>query len=175
MRAAANPVGRCVRLFTLRELAAIAILLAASGARAAAPDLTLSAGDIAIHDKTDPRRRYGVELRFAALGRWLLRPTLGAINAENDARYAYLGLRRDFRWTPEWTLTPSADIGAFDGGDEIRLGSLAEFRTGIELSWGQTQQLRVGIALYHLSNGGTSRHNPGTEELALTLTLPLSW
>jgi hypothetical protein len=46
-------------------------------------------------------------------------------------------------------------------------------RSGIEVAYRFYERSRVGLALFHLSNGGLADKNPGTEVLALSLSVPL--
>ncbi|HSN88855.1 MAG TPA: acyloxyacyl hydrolase [Thermoanaerobaculia bacterium] len=45
---------------------------------------------------------------------------------------------------------------------------MVEFRSGVELAWRLNERSRIGLCLYHLSNGGLYDFNPGTESLILS-------
>ena len=47
-----------------------------------------------------------------------------------------------------------------------------EFREGVVLSW-VGPRFRLGIGVYHASNGGLGEHNPGTEVLEMVLGFPV--
>jgi hypothetical protein len=158
--------------------AAWAILLLAgvgahAGDEAAGPFLSLSVGEIGIVDDLDDPARYGFEYRFRERGRWKLAPGFGVSGAENGARFYYVDLRRDFEAGNRWLVTPSFGLGSFDDSDVLDLGNELEFRSGIEIACRFRHGLRLGLALFHLSNGHLGRRNPGTEELAVSLHIPV--
>lgn len=126
-----------------------------------------------IFNKFTETLRYGLEFRWKALTPLKLRPALGFISAENDASYSFLGVRRDFELSEHWLLTGSFDAGYFEERGELELGLEFEFRSGLELAYRFDNQHRVGVALFHLSNGGFGDRNPGTESAVINITIPL--
>lgn len=140
---------------------------------AAEPTLSLSVGTFGLFDDLDDPYRLGVEFRSRPLGRWLLAPGAGLSVAANGAFFLYAELRRAFALGDDWAITPSFGAGYFHGEDDLDLGHELEFQSGIEVSRRFDRGYRVGLAFYHLSNASLSDENPGTEVLALTLTLPL--
>ncbi|MFU8896920.1 MAG: acyloxyacyl hydrolase [Gammaproteobacteria bacterium] len=137
------------------------------------PMLNLTAGQVGVFDNIDDPYRVGLEYRFRPLGRWQLIPAIGAAVAQNDASFVYVDLRHDFWLGARWALIPSFGVGLFNDGDGLELGQTVEFRSGIELAYRFHEQWRVGLALFHLSNGGLSDTNPGTEAVVLSLSIPL--
>jgi hypothetical protein len=137
------------------------------------PQVQLNAGVVGLLNRASNSWRYGGEYRFSPLGPWRLRPALGAVVAENDARYYFVGLRRDFPLSGRWVLTPGFDITSYDEGRGIDLGSELEFRSGLELSHPVHRNWRLGIGVYHLSNGGFGDRNPGTNSLVGSLVIPV--
>ncbi|HKV10560.1 MAG TPA: acyloxyacyl hydrolase [Thermoanaerobaculia bacterium] len=97
-------------------------------------------------------------------------PVAGAMASSQGSLYAYGGFRFEHSLGERWTLTPSWAAGLYhrgtDGGKD--LGGTVEFRSGVELAFRVTRRSRIGLCLYHLSNGGFYRFNPGTESLILT-------
>ena len=69
-------------------------------------------------------------------------------------------------------VTPSFGLARFEESVELRLGQALEFRSGLELAYEMRSGWRVGLALYHLSNAGLARENPGSEGLVVSISLP---
>jgi hypothetical protein len=135
--------------------------------------LTVSAGTFGLFDDLDEPYRVGIEFRSRPLGRWLLAPAAGLTVAANGTYFIYADLHRDFALGNYWTVTPSFGAGFFHGDDELDLGHELEFQSGLEVARRFDRGYRIGLVFYHLSNGGLSDDNPGTEVLALTVALPL--
>jgi hypothetical protein len=119
----------------------------------------------------------GWELRFAPrrfriFPRWLpdATPATGFIASSRGVLYAYAGLRFEVPLGGRWVLAPSTAAGLYDfgRGRGKRLGLPLQFRSGIELAYRLSSGDRIGLCLYHLSNGGLAHGNPGTESLAVT-------
>lgn len=137
------------------------------------PMLNITAGQVGVFDNIDDPYRVGLEYRFRPFGSWQLIPAIGAAVAQNDAFFVYADLRHDFWLGDRWVVIPSFGLGLFNDGDQVELGQTLEFRSGVELAYRFHEQWRVGLALFHLSNGGLSDENPGTEALVLSLCIPL--
>lgn len=135
--------------------------------------LVVNAGFVGIFNRFKETLRYGAELRWREMGRLKIRPSVGVVNAENDASYYFLGLRRDFRLSQHVLATASFDAGYFEERNELKLGLQMEFRTGAELSYRFANDHSLGLAMYHLSNGGFGDRNPGTESIVLCLIVPV--
>lgn len=113
-----------------------------------------------------------IEYRFAKRLKWDLSPVLGAGHSENDASFIFIAVERDFFMTDSWILSPSLGVGSFDDGKDVMLGNDLEFRTGIKLSYQMKNKVRLGLELHHLSNGGLSDSNPGTEPAFVSISFP---
>lgn len=135
--------------------------------------LNLTVGQAGIFDSGDPPLRYGIEYRGRSFSRWRLIPAVGAAIADNGASFVYTDLRHDFWLDDRWVVIPSFGVGAFDDGENLDLGHTIEFRSGLEVAYRFHGEYRVGVALFHLSNGGISDQNPGTEGLVASLCIPL--
>jgi len=64
-------------------------------------------------------------------------------------------------------------MGIFHDSEELSLGNDLEFRSGLEIAYEFRNKIRAGIAIFHLSNGGTSNKNPGTESLVFSVCIPV--
>jgi hypothetical protein len=135
------------------------------------PTIDVSIGQLGILDEDSPVR-YGVEYRWRP-GPWSIAPGVGFIIAEDDARYVYGDLHRDFPLGEHWVTTLSFGGGLFWDGDDVELGHRVEFQSGVEVGRWFGTKWRAGLGFYHLSNGGLSEENPGTELLVLLITVPV--
>jgi hypothetical protein len=86
--------------------------VASSGARARppvepVPMLQVSIGKVGIFDNVDDPYCIGLEYQFRPFGAWQLIPAIGAAAAQNDARFVYFDLRRNFWVSERWVLIPS--------------------------------------------------------------------
>ncbi|HEX6861391.1 MAG TPA: acyloxyacyl hydrolase [Thermoanaerobaculia bacterium] len=132
--------------------------------------------------KTLDEYETGWELRFAPrrfrlLPRWApdLIPVAGAMATSRGILYAYGGFRMEIplgkRWVGSGGWAPGLYYpGAGDGKD---LGGFLEFRSHLELAYRLRNESRVGLCLYHLSNGHLFSFNPGSESLVLTYSARL--
>ncbi|MGE0113602.1 MAG: acyloxyacyl hydrolase [Steroidobacteraceae bacterium] len=137
------------------------------------PMLNITVGRAQIFDNGDQPIRYGIEYRGRAYSRWNIIPAIGLAIAQSGASFVYTDLCHDFWLNNRWAVIPSFGIGVFDVSEKLRLGNSIEFRSGLETAYRFHGDYRVGIALFHLSNGGLSNENPGTEVLVVSLCIPL--
>lgn len=152
----------------------LAVTAAASlAAHAALADdyLTLSAGSFDVFDENTSN--FGLEYRGEPFWHGLL-PIVGFQGNTDGGLYGYAGLNYDWQFAPQWYLTPTAAIGAYEDGSSKDLGGTLEFRTGLELSHRFENRHRLGVAFHHLSNAGIYNHNPGTEQVMVTYSIPVS-
>ena len=137
------------------------------------PLINFTAGQAGIDRKLNNRWQYGFEYRFSGLTRYRLVPSIGLVVGADYANFIYAELRRDFRFSGQWLLTPSFGGGRFNTRPRFNLGQMLEFRSGLEISRQFNQGYRLGVAVFHLSNGGLSDENPGTEAVVLSFSVPL--
>ena len=69
--------------------------------------------------------------------------------------------------------SPSARPVAPEPGTGINLGAHTEFREGAEFDYRFDNMNRVGVGMYHMSNAGIGKQNPGVELVMVVLTMPL--
>ena len=134
--------------------------------------LALTAGSVGIADE-ESSTRFGAEYRFGEHTDWKLIPSVGVAWSDEGAAFVSAEARRNFWLLDRFVVTPSFGLGYFDSGRTLELGGELEFRSGIELTYCFESEWRIGVALFHLSNGGLFDSNPGTEALVLTLAIPL--
>ena len=148
------------------------MLLALPARAEEGPALALSAGayDIAQTKSIEA----GIEYRFRSRA-WGLIPVAGAAATEDGAFWGYGGLRRPFRLSPGWRLTPGFAVSLYEEGSTgTDLGGALEFRSSLELSRRFAGGSSVGLAFYHLSNAGIHDDNPGSNSVILSWALPVS-
>lgn len=132
--------------------------------------------------KTLDEYETGWELRFAPrrfrlLPGWApdLIPVTGAMATSRGALFAYAGFRMEIplgdRWVSSGGWAPGLYYPGAGGGKD--LGGALEFRSHLELAYRVRNGSRVGLCLYHLSNGHVFRFNPGSESLVLTYSARL--
>jgi len=135
--------------------------------------INFTSGKVAVLDDQEKPDRHGVEIRFRPFGRRGFIPAIGYAFADNGASFVYTDVRRDYHLHESWFLSPSIGLGTFSKGTNFDLGKTLEFRSGIELAYHRRDQIRLGVAFFHLSNAGLSEINPGTEALVFSLSLPV--
>lgn len=155
-------------------LGSAAVAACAGPPREPAPMLSVSAGKLGIFDGIGDPFEVGVAYRFRPSPHWSLAPAVGATVHDNGAYFVYSELRRDFWLGTRWLLVPSIGMGLFEDGKKLDLGHTVEFRSGLELGYRFDNHWRVGLAMFHLSNGGIGDRNPGTEALVVSISIPLS-
>lgn len=134
--------------------------------------LSLKAGQLGIDRSLDNRGLYGTELRFRPTDWYQLVPSIGFATTEIDASFFYVDIKKDFFLSSHWYVTPSFGVGIFNETSKFRLGHTLEFRSGMEAGYRFNNHYRLGLALFHLSNGGLSDENPGTEIVLFSLSIP---
>jgi lipid A 3-O-deacylase len=152
-------------------------LLAAAqpgSAEPTSPYLTLAVGHVAVLDSDIPDPVvYKIEYRFAPRWKWQLAPSVGVARSENGASFIFADLERDFFLGKHWVLSPSLGLGSFDDGKDVKLGNDLEFRSGLKIAYQFSNDWRVAVGLFHLSNGGLGDRNPGTEPVFIGVSIPL--
>jgi lipid A 3-O-deacylase len=74
-------------------------------------------------------------------------------------------------------IAPSFAVGAYSRGHGKDLGCPPiPGRSGIDLQYTVSDDVRVGVAIHHMSNGNVlgQDHNPGTELIGTTLAIAMS-
>jgi len=144
-------------------------------ANLAAPVLIGSAGVFALlDDEFADRLLLGLQYRGAPRTSWSLRPGVGVLGGEDGMSYLYADLARDFALPRRWIATLSFGFGWFNNGDRIEVVDAREFQTVLAVSRQLGRGTRIGLSASHVSNGGWSSPNQGTETLALFVALPFS-
>lgn len=166
---------------------AVALLLLPVAASAEAPfrlgrprEVVASSGVFEVLKDADTFE-IGAEFRFAPRRfSWLPRfvpdliPTAGTMASSRGILYAYGGLRIELPLADRWALGAGSAMGLYERAHGKHLNGPLEFRSHVELSFRLDNGSRVGLCLYHLSNGGLNQDgNPGSESLVLSYSAPL--
>lgn len=101
------------------------------------------------------------------------RPLVGLTTTLKGTVYAYLGINFDLLFYDHLLFAPGFAAGYFYKGQGRDLGYPIEFRSGVELAWQFSDQSRLGIHFYHLSNASIARKNPGEESLVMYYDIPI--
>lgn len=124
-------------------------------------------------DEASPAADFRLEYRHDE-GLWIFKPWVGLEVTSDGAFYPVGGLLADILLGEHVVITPSLGIGGYFndlGGKD--LGSTFEVRTQLEIGYRFEDKSRLGLAASHISNGGISSHNPGTEVLTVYYSYPL--
>jgi hypothetical protein len=155
----------------------VAVTHAAEAGSTAHDDATAflvgSAGTFALVDEFDYPWLLGVQFRGRPRTGWHLRPGLGVDAGRDDMLYLYADVARDFGLPRDWLVTLSVGAGWFANGEAIGANYDLEFKSGLALARRLASGARAGVAVYHLSNGGISHPNNGSEALVLFVAWPL--
>jgi lipid A 3-O-deacylase len=120
--------------------------------------------------------RQAAEFRLDWRGRkllWIFKPLAGIMATTDQAIYGYAGFLTDFYFGRRIVLTPSFAAGLYEDGDGKDLGSVIEFRSGLELGWRFDNRSRLSAMVYHISNASIDDNNPGTEVFSVGYSFPL--
>ncbi|MGE5539632.1 MAG: acyloxyacyl hydrolase [Gemmatimonas sp.] len=173
-----------IGLVWLRSLKAVALIAAAAALLAAParaqtateagdPDfLSFGAGAFDVfHDETSA----AFQLEYASDKRlWVFHPIAGVMVNGDMGGDVYAGVGIDLFFGNRWVVTPAFAPSAYWRGSSKNLGQILEFRSSISAAYRFDDRSRLGLELYHLSNAGMDRHNPGTEVLLLKYSLPFT-
>lgn len=141
--------------------------------RATQPWVIASAGTFALVEQYDYPYLVGLQYRSTPRTGWALLPGIGAAAGPDGMGYFYADLARDFALPRRWTMTLSLAAGLFLNGDAIGANEQLEFMSGIAFARELSGGVRLGLAGYHISNGGLEHPNNGSEALALFVAVPL--
>ncbi len=133
--------------------------------------LAFSAGGFDVNDDqsaAEARIEYRSDFR-----RFFLAPIVGLMANSDGGVYGYGGVALDLFFGRRIVVTPNFAIGGYRRGDGKDLGSVLEFRSGLEVAYRFDDRSRLGIAFSHISNASIDDNNPGTESLVLTYAVPL--
>lgn len=101
---------------------------------------------------------------------WRANLVAGLIGSTKGASYGYGGLQVPLVLPYGFVARPSVSVGLYNGGHGMDLGHAIEFRSALMLEHAVSARVRVSAVLFHLSNGGLGRRNPGMEAVGVGLS-----
>lgn len=132
--------------------------------------LAISAGDVILDEVSIANELY---LRYDA-GKTYgpFQPIFGASFTDQGSVWAGAGTA----WTSKWDqayLQLHLMGGLYSQGGGADIGSLVEFRSGVEIGYEFDSGTRIGLSYDHRSNAEIDPVNPGLETLQLRVSIPL--
>ena len=137
------------------------------------PSLSAAAGRFILVEELDDPYLVGLQYRGVPRTGWSLRPGIGADFAADDLLFVYGDVAREFALPRRWSVTLSFGAGGFANGERVGADYALQFRSGISVARRLASGRRLGLAGYHISNGGLDRPNEGTETVVLFLAMPV--
>lgn len=134
--------------------------------------LTLSGGNFDFNKKVNTSSFGRIEYR-SAKKILFLHPITGAMVNSDGGFFIFVGITMDIHINNFLVLTPSFAPGFYNKGNGKDLFYALEFRSKIELALKLIHDIRIGFSLSHISNASLGPPNPGVENYALNLTIPL--
>jgi hypothetical protein len=116
---------------------------------------------------------FGAEYRWGA-HLWVVHPFVGLNATSRGTVYGYGGFLFDVSVIDRLWFTPSFAVGGLARGGGSNLGGVIQFRSALELSYEFANKARLGVRYEHISNAGIEQPNPGTENIWLVFTMPVS-
>ena len=114
-----------------------------------------------------------IQFEYASKERfWIFHPIAGIMTNTDMGGDIYAGVAVDFFFGNRWVVTPSFAPSLYWRGSSKDLGQMLEFRSSIDVAYRFDDRSRLGLELYHLSNAGLDKHNPGTEVLLAKYSVP---
>jgi lipid A 3-O-deacylase len=166
-----------------RAVCLLAALAIAGEARAEDPALVslgLGATDIFKHQTRTAGElrldyRSGLSL-LPIFEQWVkIKPWAGFETTTRQSVWGGGGVVAEIPLGPHFVLTPSFGIGVYGQGNGKNLGSPLEFRSTFEAGYVFDNQSRLVASISHMSNGGVTKHNPGTEAILINYQIPVAW
>jgi len=118
-------------------------------------------------DASNPSIEAGLEVR--RLSYWRGLGFMAGLTATDESSvWVYAGARYDLTDRSAWTIAPGFAVSLYEQGDGKDLGQPLEFRSSIEVGRRVSEELRVGLIFYHLSNASMKEVNPGSNSLVLS-------
>ena len=138
--------------------------------------IAVEAGRLDPVKNVQPTTDFGFEFRGGRPFLWRLQPFVGGGFTADHSFYGYGGIRVAAHWGDHVVATPSFAIGGYSRGDGKDLGTPAVIgRFGLDLEYRFDNDVRIGVAYHHMSNGKVlgQEINPGTEVIGITLSMPV--
>ena len=97
-----------------------------------------------------------------------INPVVGLFVTAKSASMLYSGFETNLG-EGDIFLNLSSSAGLYNNGDGKDLGNTLQFKSEINLFYSLSNTTRIGLGSHHISNGGLSSVNPGTNNFYLIL------
>ena len=134
--------------------------------------LILSAGTFDFNKKIKKSTLVGLEYR-SKTKILFLNPIAGVMVNTDRGFFIFAGITIDIQLLNFLVLTPSFAPGYYNKGNSKELFYALEFLSKLELALKFNNNYRLGFNLSHISNASLGPPNPGVENFAINLTIPL--
>lgn len=163
-----------MRLAARFSMALIGFVLAAPVA-ARADDINRAVVGLGAYDVLNDKTAVALDLEWRPGVRYFgwVAPFVGGFITTRGSIYGYAGFGVDIPIGERIRVLPFTSIGAYGQGDGRDLGSVLEFRTGLEVAYRFDDGSMLGLSGFHVSNAGIGDDNPGTELLMLHYAFPI--
>ena len=104
-----------------------------------------------------------------------MRPMAGVEGTSKGALYGFGGFMFDVPIGRNFYVSENEAVGAYYRGNGKILGSVIEFRSGLEGGYRFDNNMRFGLSISHISNAKITRVNPGTEIASANVYIPVNW
>ena len=139
--------------------------------------LNLSANSLSIfggsydYDDDNTSTLYGLNYHlsdntFSVFNLIDLNPVIGGFISAKSATMFYSGFETNIGQDSIY-LNLSSSAGIYSNGDGKDLGNALQFKSEVNLFYKLDKSSRVGLGSHHISNGGLSSVNPGTNNFYL--------
>lgn len=137
-------------------------------------DATSGGASLASYEKSSIV--YNLEYYFSNKVFNYIQPSVGFLGTTENAQYGYFGLSLDlfFGNCKCFLLTPGLAAGWYIDGDDIKMGSRIQFKSGADITYRFRNNVRISLAISHLSNAGIGDYNPGSETAMIRYHIPFN-
>ena len=151
------------------------LLLVTAGGATAQDDVDRIFGGVGVFDILDEDTVPAFELQWIPGVRYFdfVAPFIGGFATTDGAFYGGFGLGAELVLDDRYVIMPFTGVGLFEDGDGKDLGSVVEFRSGIDLGYRFDYGGQISVTFTHISNANISDRNPGTELLMFRYGYPL--
>lgn len=161
-------------LLAILGVAALLGVLAPRPAYAQDPSfLTFSGGYYDFNRQKDPTWEAGMQYR-SNLKLWVFQPMVGFMHNGHGTTDLYAGISLDVFLGHRFVIRPSFAPSYYHRGGGEDLGKSIEFRSAIEFAYRFDDRSRLGLEIYHMSNAGLGKTNPGEESINAVYSLPMT-
>lgn len=125
--------------------------------------------------RRDHKLLAGLEARYDSAHQYI-KPKVGIFVNSKNSNYLYTGFNVELPiYHDKLFISPGFAVGAYSKHRGKNLGGTLEFYSNLELSYKISYDHRIGINFGHISNASIYKKNPGTENLLLTYSIPISF